>query len=163
VRGVKNGKGLASLGRDFVLDQRTCAYSPHVLLVPVGAPVKIVNNDGVLHNIHTFSTHNPPFNIAQPKTNKKVEKTFTVPEKISVRCDVHGWMSSWIVVVDDAYSAVTDASGRFTIDGIPPGKYTAVCWQEELGEQTFEFEVVPGKVAGHDIHYRDVKGQHAVK
>jgi plastocyanin len=153
VKGVRNGRGLASMGKEFVLDQRACAYSPHVLLVPVGAKLKILNSDGVLHNVHTFSAINRPFNVAQPKTNKKVEMTFSAPERIAVRCDVHGWMSSWVVVVGDAYSAVTDEAGRFTIGGIPPGKYTAVCWQEELGEKTFEFEVAGGKTAATEIRY----------
>jgi plastocyanin len=163
VKGVKGGKGIESMGREFILDQRTCAYSPHVLLVPVGAKLKILNSDGVLHNVHTFSTLNTPFNVAQPKTNKKVEKTFGVPERIPVKCDVHGWMSSWVVVVADAYSAVTDESGAFSIDGIPPGKYTAVCWQEEFGERSFEFEVAPGKTTVRDVHYRDTKGEQAAK
>jgi plastocyanin len=163
VKSVKNGRTLASMGREFVLDQRACAYSPHVLLVPVGARLKILNSDGVMHNVHTFSSLNRPFNVAQPKTNKKIEKSFDVPERIPVRCDVHGWMSSWVVVVDDAYSAVTDEEGRFTIEGIPPGKYEAVCWQEELGEQTFAFEVVAGKVAEREVRYRNDKGPAAGK
>lgn len=154
VKGVKNGRSLASMGREFVLDQRSCAYTPHVLLLPVGAKLKILNSDGVMHNVHTFSTLNKPFNIAQPKTNKKIEKSFSVPERIPVRCDVHGWMSSWIVVVDDAYSAVTDDAGRFSIDGIPPGKYEAVCWQEELGERTFTFDIEAGRTVARDVHYQ---------
>ena len=154
VKGVKNGKGIAALGREFELDQRACAYTPRVLLVPVGGRLKIVNSDAVLHNVHTFSKKNAPFNVAQPKTNRKIEKKFDHPERISVRCDVHGWMCAWVVVVEDAYSAVTDAAGRFSIDGIPPGKYTAVCWQEELGEKTFEFEVKPGEKVEREVRYR---------
>jgi plastocyanin len=161
VKGVRNGKACSTMGREFILDQRTCAYSPHVLLVPVGAKLKIVNSDGVLHNVHSFSKLNQAFNVAQPKTNRKVEKSFDVPERIAMKCDVHGWMCAWVVVVPDPYSAVTDEAGRFSIDGIPPGKYTAVCWQEELGERTFEFEVTAGKKVVRDVLYGEAKQQQA--
>ncbi len=53
-----------------------------------------------------------------PQGNRE---TFDMPERIPVRCDVHGWMSSWVVVVDHPYHAVTDEDGRFEISGIPPG------------------------------------------
>jgi plastocyanin len=163
VKGVRNGKGCATMGREFLLDQRTCAYTPHVLLVPVGAKLKIINSDGVLHNVHSFSKINQAFNVAQPKTNRKVEKSFDAPERIAMKCDVHGWMSSWVVVVADPYCAVTDEAGRFTIGDIPPGKYTGVCWQEELGERSFEFEVAPGKTVVREIAYTAGERQQAGK
>lgn len=144
VRGVGKVAARSATAKEYVLDQRTCAYDPHVLIVPVGVPLKIHNSDGVLHNIHTFSTLNRPFNIAQPKALKVVEKSFTIPERIGVRCDVHGWMSSWVIVVDDDFHAVTDESGRFEIENIPPGSYTALCWQEELGELSAELVVDAG-------------------
>ena len=154
IRGVKGGKPIAALGREFVLDQRTCAYSPHVLLVPKGENLRILNNDGVLHNIHTFSTINKPFNVAQPKVLKEIRRSFAECERIPVRCDVHGWMSSWVVVVDHPYHAVTDAEGRFEISGIPPGRYTIECWQEELGVQTAEVAIGNGdSPATHDFVY----------
>ncbi len=163
VRGVKGGRPLLSMGDKFTLDQRACAYSPHVLILPAGSPLTVSNNDGVLHNIHTFSTLNKPFNVAQPKVLKEIERTFDVPEKIAVRCDVHGWMCAWVVVVDDPYHAVTDEEGMFEISGIPPGEYVVECWQEELGEQSsgITLGVTPGgaRNASHDFVYSNVPRQ----
>src|SRR5688572_8331090 len=67
---IKSGKKLDTA--DIVLDQKQCHYTPHVLLVPAGANVKILNSDGILHNIHTYSEKNPPFNMAQPKFKKEI-------------------------------------------------------------------------------------------
>jgi hypothetical protein len=154
VIGVRGGKPAGSPGKEFVLDQRSCAYSPHVLILPKGDTLRILNNDGVLHNIHTFSTLNRPFNIAQPKVLKEVRRTFTECEKIPVKCDVHGWMSSWIVVVDHPYNAVTDPEGWYEIPGIPPGTYTVECWQEELGVKTMEVTIpAEGMAQTHDFVY----------
>ena len=138
---VEGGKSLEALGSEFVLDQQICTYLPHVLLAPIDAPVQILNSDDIFHNIHTFSSKNAPVNLAQPPTVKKLEKTFSVAEKIQVRCDIHGWMSAWIVAVDHPYHAVTDAEGRFVLTDIPPGTYTVHCWQELLGEQSVEVTV----------------------
>lgn len=134
--GVKGGKPLSSLGSEFILDQRGCRYRPHVLLVPVNTPLEVLNDDGILHNLHTFCKKNRPCNISQPKFRKKMEVTFKYPEFIKVRCDIHGWMSGWIIAVDQPYYCITDSDGNFSLTGIPPGTYTLNCWQEKLGEQT---------------------------
>lgn len=150
---VKNGKPLEVLGTKSVLDQRDCRYKPYVLLVPVNTPVQILNNDGILHNIHTFSKKNRPVNLAQPKFKKQLEIVFTAPEKISVKCDMHGWMSAWIVVVDHPYYAITDADGRFRLDGIPAGTYTVTSWHELLGEQIAQVTVEAGAAVSLEFKY----------
>jgi len=150
---IKNGKPLQVLGTEFVLDQRDCSYQPHVLLVPVNTPVQILNNDGILHNIHTFSKKNRPVNLAHPKYKEKLEMVFKHPEKISVKCDVHGWMSAWIVVVGHPYYAITDADGRFSLDGIPAGTYTVTSWHELLGEQSAQVTVEAGASVSLELKY----------
>ena len=151
---VEGSQSFGAMGSEFVLDQQGCTYQPHVLLVPVKTPVQILNNDGILHNIHTYSTKNRQVNLAQLPITKRLKKAFKVPEKVLVRCDLHGWMHSWIVVVEHPYHAVTDAQGKFTIPDIPPGTYVVQSWQEVLGEQTAEVTVVAGSPVTVDFKYR---------
>ncbi len=157
IKGVKQGKSMDALGASFVLDQKVCAYRPHVLVVPVKKPVEILNSDGILHNIHTYSKKNPAKNIAQPKFKKKLTETFAHPEAIAVKCDVHGWMSAWIVVVDHPYHAVTDANGKFTIADVPAGTYTVEYWQEKLGTQTKQVTVAASGKATADCAFPAAK------
>ena len=96
---------------EATLDQKGCQYIPHVLLFPAGTSVKINNDDGILHNIHTYSTKNTPINMAQPKFKKTMEAKFDQPETVKVTCDAHGWMAGWFVVQDHPYYAKTDANG----------------------------------------------------
>ena len=142
--GVSGGKPLSSLGSKFIFDQRGCCYRPHIVLVPVNTPLEILNDDGILHNVHTFSKKNRPINMSQPKFRKKMEVTFKYPEFIHARCDVHGWMSGWIIVVDHPYYTLTDTDGSFLISDIPPGTYTLHCWQEELGESSEQITITAG-------------------
>ncbi|MBI3060768.1 MAG: hypothetical protein HYY83_02140 [Deltaproteobacteria bacterium] len=74
------------------LDQNGCEYKPHVLAMAAGSSVDILNPDGILHNVHSYSKANSPFNMAQPKFKKTITVKVDKPEVINLKCDVHGWM-----------------------------------------------------------------------
>jgi plastocyanin len=139
VVGAKGGKPAGKA----VLDQKGCEFRPMVLLMAPGE-VEILNNDGVLHNIHTFSTANPAINKAQPKFKKSMTEKFAKPEVIKVQCDAHAWMHGWIVVTDSP-AAVTDEKGGFKIENVPPGKHKVEVLHPVVGKQTKEVEVKAGQ------------------
>jgi len=119
------------------IDQNGCFFSPHVRLLRVKRSINILNNDGILHNFHTFPKKNKVVNRAQPKFLKKMSlkgKTyFSKPEIVNVKCDVHGWMNGYIVVAGHPYHAVTGEDGKFKLTNIPPGDYKLEIWHETLG------------------------------
>ncbi len=128
-------------------DQKGCQYEPHVLAFPAGSTITVINSDGILHNIHTYSTKNPSVNMAQPKFKKEIKVTEKDPELVKVTCDAHGWMSGWWYVAGNPYYAVTDDKGSFTLKDVPPGDYTLKVWQEKLGEDTQKVTVKSGATA----------------
>ena len=154
---VNGGKSIDSLGTEFVLDQKVCAYNPHILIVPVNRQISILNSDGILHNIHTYCKLNPPMNIAQPRFKKKLNMRLEKPEKVQVRCDVHGWMSAWLIVAEHAYYTVTDSAGRFSLSGVPSGTYTLNIWQELLGEKSLQVTVKAGEESELDFSFEKEK------
>ncbi|MGB0059733.1 carboxypeptidase regulatory-like domain-containing protein [Candidatus Binatus sp.] len=147
---VKGAKGDMKPG-DVTFDQKGCDYVPHVLAFEAGSTVKIVNSDGILHNIHTYSTVNPSFNMAQPKFKKVIEQKIEKPEVIKVTCDAHGWMHGWWVSTDTPYFAVTDDKGNYSIKDVPPGDYTVQVWQEKLGTEDAKASVKDGATATTDF------------
>ena len=91
-----------------VLDQQGCVYRPHVLAVMAGQNVDILNNDGIMHNVHALPKINREFNKAMPKFKKKITTQFENSEKpFKIKCDVHPWMIAYIGVFDHPYFAVT--------------------------------------------------------
>ena len=40
--------------RRWCMDQNGCQYKPHVMGIMVGQPFKILNSDGLLHNVHAL-------------------------------------------------------------------------------------------------------------
>ena len=139
---VTDAKG-AKASKAAVLDQKGCEFRPDVLVMSPGE-LKILNSDGVLHNIHTFSTANPAFNKAQPKLKKEMTEKLEKPEVVKVQCDAHSWMHGWIVVTENP-AAVTDDKGAFKLENVPPGKHKVEVWHPVLGKQSKEVEVKAGQ------------------
>lgn len=129
---IKKGKKMEP--KKVTLDQNVCEYKPHVLAFPAGSSVDILNPDGILHNIHSYSKVNSPFNIAQPKFKKTITQKIDKPEVIKLQCDVHGWMSGWFFVAENPYFSLTDNSGSFKLTDVPPGTYNLEVWHETLGK-----------------------------
>ncbi len=119
------------------IDQKDCRYHPHVFGIQVGQPLEIVNSDPTLHNIHAVAKNNREFNNGQPIQNMKTTHTFTAGEvMVPFKCDVHGWMNAYVGVMTHPFYGVSDASGAFSLKGLPPGTYTIEAWHERLGAMT---------------------------
>ena len=133
---VNDGKKMPAPTQNVQLDQNGCKFVPRVQIVPAGAPLDILNSDGILHNIHTHPKANTPVNKAQPKFRKKMPVTFAKPDLIRIACDVHSWMKGWVVVAGHPYYSLSDDAGSFKIAGVPAGTFTIEYWHEKLGKQT---------------------------
>ena len=126
-----------------VLDQKGCKYIPHVSVAQVGQPIQIKNSDATLHNVHAMPEVNNGFNEGQPVqgmvSTKKFDKAEVKPFRI--KCDVHGWMKSWMAVLPHPYHGVSQMNGSFNIANLPPGSYTLVAWHEKYGQQEQQVQV----------------------
>ena len=153
VKDVKTGKKIEVPSKNIEFIQKGCQFKPHVLIVPVGSTLDILNQDPLTHNIHTFPKENTPLNKAQPKTLPKiVSPKFEIPETIKVQCDIHrGLMSAWFIVTDHPYMALSDAGGKFKITGLPEGEYEVEIWHEMLGKQTQKVAIKGGQTAKLDV------------
>ena len=128
--------------KPVVLDQSGCIYSPHVVGLRAGQPLKILNSEATIHNIHGLPKVNREFNFGMPKSLKEKSVTFEKAESVFVvKCDVHPWMKSYAQVFDHPYFAVTGPDGSFSIKDVPDGTYKAVAWQEKFNKRTLSQNV----------------------
>lgn len=135
VSGVPN-KAYSPPSKPAVLDQKGCMYAPHVLGLMVGQPLKVLNSDGTLHNVHGLPKVNEEFNLAMPKFRKEITRTLDKPEfMFPLKCDVHPWMGAWVAVMEHPFFSVTKDDGIYTIGNLPAGKYEIDVWHEKLGIQ----------------------------
>ena len=135
-------------------NQNGCMYDPHVLGVRVGQPLKILNPDGTLHNVHVLPKVNPEENLAMPKFRTELTKTFEKAEGMfPVKCDVHPWMGAWLAVVDHPFFNVTKEDGKFTLDNLPAGEYELEAWHEKLGTQKMTVTLTEGETKEADFTF----------
>ena len=142
-----------------IMDQKGCAYYPHVLVVPVGATVDLVSSDTVAHNVHSHPQKNEVINVQIPKPGVVIPHKIAKAEEIKFTCDIHAWMTGYIVAVNsnfytvtggkdaenqwissDAYEKSADA-GTYKLENVPAGRARVVAWHEELGSANKTVEV----------------------
>jgi plastocyanin len=123
------------------IDQKGCLFVPRIVVVPAGGTVDFLNSDRLLHNIHATPKLNVSFNRTQPK-DRTIPVTFAKPEIVRVDCDLHSWMTGWVVVAAHPYYAITKADGQFTFDNLALGSYRLRIWHERLGTVTVEGKVL---------------------
>ena len=127
------------------LDQKGCIYEPHVFGIQAGQELLIKNSDATLHNIHSMPKKNKEFNFAMPKVVKTKKSKFDISEDpFYIKCDVHPWMKTWVLVSDHPYYAVTDSNGNYEIKGVPAGTYEIICWQEKFKKRAIVDKITVG-------------------
>ena len=115
-------------GRQF-LNQRTCRYEPHVLLVPDNGTLQLKSSDPILHTVHMSGASD--YNLPFPFANQTVSRTMNREGTVDLRCNAgHVWMNAEMLVVPHPYYAVTDEDGNFKLTDVPPGEYEIEAWHE---------------------------------
>ena len=111
-----------------VLDQRNMQFVPRVLAVRVGTSVDMPNSDRLLHNV--FSFHDGKvFDLGLYPVGASKTVRFDKPGLSRIFCNIHPNMAAYVLAVNSAYFAVSDAQGRFTIRDVSPGTYTYNAWR----------------------------------
>lgn len=160
---VKEGPALnykyTTPGEPVVLDQKSCRYTPHVLALQTSQPLKVTTSDATTHNVHPLPRINKEWNESQPPAGEPLVKTFTRPEIVPVKCNIHPWMNAYVGVFDHPFFAVSDSNGQFQIKGLPPGHYQIAVWHEKLGTQSHPVTIAEGQSTTLEISSKTFQQQ----
>lgn len=166
-KGIQNvviyarGRGytVTPLKDNVKVDQKNCRYLPHVIVVPTGSTVELTSSDPVAHNVHSHAEKNDAPNVQIAKKGTVVPYTIKKAEAIKLTCDIHAWMTGYIVAVDSNYYTVTGQkddednfidpdtyeksadTGKFTLEDVPAGRTRVIAWHEDLGSANKTVEV----------------------
>lgn len=134
---VKEGKALPIERRTEIVNE-DCRLVPRVQAVVAGTTVNVRNEDRLAHTTRFLRGGTAGDTIAViPLTDDgEVVPNEHIAAKggmIAAFCAQHPWTRGYIAVFESPYFAVTDPSGAFRLDSIPPGTYHLRVWHERAG------------------------------
>ena len=141
---VKEGKELPTERRTEIVNE-DCKLVPRVQAVVAGTTVNVRNEDRLAHTTRFLRGGTGGDTLA---TVPLTDDGQVVPNEhlaakggmIGAVCVQHPWTRAYIAVFESPYFAVTDESGTFHMDSIPPGTYHLIAWHER-GESQVERQV----------------------
>lgn len=134
-----------------VITQQGQEFDPLVTVVVAGARVTFPNQDNVRHQVYSLSK-TKPFEIPLygPGTDQTLQ--FDRPGIVALGCNIHDWMSAYIVIVATPYFLKTPATGLARLADLPPGRYRLDVWHPRLaGEAQREVVIAPAETATQSI------------
>lgn len=130
------GNGHGEVGAEVV--QERCEYTPRVSTMLTGQSLRITSRDEFLHNVHSFEGVRTIFNKGQPVPGSFVKDAIDLDVRsgpMTLKCDVHPWMISYVFVHPNPYIGVTGESGTTTLL-TPSGELTIEAWHERYGTKS---------------------------
>lgn len=132
----------------------TCSFGPFTGVIQADETVQFVNHDPIKHTLHTYSLKGRKAKIMRTmhtqslRAQGQTEKVFHAQKMrravaVVLTCDRHDFMENWLYVVKNPYYAMSDESGNFEIDQVPPGNYKLVAWHPVLGMKEQRVTVTP--------------------
>jgi hypothetical protein len=120
----------ATATKPVELDNKNCAFVPHVTLLRTNQPLILKNSDTVGHNTNLAGQFNEIIG-AGLQIEKKITTAPATP--IAVSCNIHTFMKGQVIVQDHPYMAVSNDKGEFEIKNVPAGRHSFTFWHEAPG------------------------------
>jgi plastocyanin len=138
-----------------LVKQQDCMYVPRVQGAVAGGTVQVENTDKTMHNVHTYKGQETVLNQGQPAGSPPIKKDNVAAEAaiLKFKCDVHPWMTGYLIVNDNPFFQTTGDDGSFTLDKVPVGTYTLEAWHPRYGLKTAKVTVEADKTAEAKFSY----------
>ncbi len=157
---INQGKAFNEAEKEASIVQKGCKFVPYMQIMHNDNNAVIVNEDPVMHNIHTYEiigkAKKTVMNMSQPDKgtiNKNVELKRGVGMK--VECDAHDFMHGFVFVAKNPYYALVAEDGSYSIDNIPAGKYKVMAFHGTLGTEKGSADVSAGASQTVDFSFSE--------
>ncbi len=121
----------------FRLLQKNKRFTPHILVVPVGAVVEFPNGDPFFHNVFSMFD-GKRFDLGLYEAGSTRAVTFNKPGVSYIFCNIHPEMSAVVIATGTPYYGASNAAGEVAISGVPVGLYMLNVWAERCLPQALK-------------------------
>ena len=135
--------------------QKDKAFIPLVLPVLKGTTVEFDNLDPYMHNVFSVS-ETKSFDLGLYKLGDKGKQvTFEKSGVVSIYCNIHEQMMSFILVLENPYFTTVDKSGKYTLDlgALPSGEYKLVAWYRFFGQKVVDVKINSKEQSNVDFEF----------
>lgn len=137
--------------------QRGAKFEPAFLVIERGQRVSMPNADAIYHNVFSFSKPND-FDLGLYPAGESRFVRLEHAGVVKIYCSIHESMSATIFVSPSPHFARLAPSGRFHVDGVPPGRYRISLWCERLPGMTAELVVPEGGLGDFELQWSPLAG-----
>lgn len=164
--GVRRGPA-DTAPRRMTIALAQCQIQPRISRAPLGATLLVRSADNIDARLRfldvmddlptrTRGDSTPAARVVAPIAPRALVPLFSAgavvpltsvtdaPGLVEIRDDRHPWVHGWLAVAPHPFVAISDASGRFTFDHVPTGRYVLVTWHERLGTVASDVRVERG-------------------
>jgi hypothetical protein len=138
---VKEGKALPIERRTEIVNG-DCRLVPRVQGVVAGTTVNVRNEDRLAHTTRFVREGDTLAKVPLTDEGQVVPNEHVAAKAglVAVTCAQHPWTRGFIAVFESPYYALTDQTGAFRLDSVPPGTYRLMAWHER-GQTQVEQQV----------------------
>ena len=131
--------------RERLIGLKQGAHAGRIGFVRVGEPFEMVSHDDDYHMLRARGASF--FTLPFPEPNKPRSRSIDTPGPTEFTSAAgYFWSSAEVFACEHPYYTITDATGRFALEGIPPGTYTLVARHRNWELLHFERDPETGKI-----------------
>ena len=115
------------------IGQQNKSFIPYISVMQLGSNVKFNNKDNITHHIYSPIGENK-FSVKVRSGQHVIKSDFKKTAEVSMGCNIHDWMSGYLLIVDTPLFAKSDKGGNTKINIDKSGQYKIVVWHPQMKE-----------------------------
>ncbi len=125
---------LPKINSNIVINQQNKAFQPQISVIKKGSDIQFINNDDITHQIYSPIGDNKfSFKI---RSGERHQQQLSALGEVTMGCNIHDWMSGYLLVVDTPYYNITNETGIVNFDITHQGKYELILWHPLFKNKT---------------------------
>jgi len=145
--GVLKGKPFLNKIQKMVMNR--CHTPKYVIGARNGETLLLENTDPIRHEIVAYEftgggvnqRSHRPVDANTSQTRDIFVKSET--ENFLIKCNLHPFLQSRGIIIENPYYAITDEEGNFSIKDVPPGTYKVAAWHPFIPNQIRTITIEP--------------------
>lgn len=128
-----DGIELVSTQKTIEVSQLDKSFTPYISVIQTGNQVRFNNQDDITHHIYSPIGKNK-FEFKIFSGQQKTLDSFADTGEIAMGCNIHDWMSGYILVLDTPYFDKTNKQGIALFSIKDKGNYRLTLWHPQINE-----------------------------